>query len=214
MDHHLRPCISCVTISKHLHLLLFYNQIWVAACIPLLNCTSCSRFLSSPLVLTDYGEIGFRVWTSDCQCNNFIFDTGFITSLVTNRKMCSALCPDHHLQELVLYLMEILNLQSTLILTTPVLIGLRRIYTSILPALRIGFKSWIIQHAAKVQSCVCAELQSGTLYFLCSWAIGTLAQLSSKQSIIHDWTHWSQGVLGIYQGYIQCLSMWISLLVK
>jgi len=77
--------------------------------------------------------------------------------------------------------------------------------TSILPALWIGFKSWIMQHAAKVQSCVCAELQSGTLYFLCSWAIGTLAQLSSKQSIIHDWTHWSQGVIGIYQWYIQCL---------
>jgi hypothetical protein len=93
-------------------------QIWVAACIPLLNCTSCSRFLPSPLLLPDYGEISFQVWTSDCQCNNFIFDTGFITSLVTNRKMCSALRPDHHLQELVLYLMEILNLQSTLILTT------------------------------------------------------------------------------------------------
>jgi hypothetical protein len=43
--------------------------------------------------------------------------------------MCSALDPDHHLQELVLYLMEILNLQSTLILTTPVLIGLSCVYT-------------------------------------------------------------------------------------
>jgi hypothetical protein len=47
-------------------------QIWVAACIPLLNCTSCSRFLSSPLLWPDYGENSFQVWTYDCQCNNFI----------------------------------------------------------------------------------------------------------------------------------------------
>ncbi len=68
---------------------------------------------------------------------NFIFDTGFITSLVTNRKMCSALRPDHHLQELVLYLIEILNLQSALILTNPSIdrTPLCLHMTSILPAL-------------------------------------------------------------------------------
>jgi hypothetical protein len=179
-------------------------QIWVAACIPLLNCTLCSRFLSSPLLLPDYGEISFQVWTSDCQCNNFIFDTGFITSLVTNRKMCSALvliitCRSWFSTWWKFSIYS--NPHNPSIDRTPLSLHM----TSILPALWIGFKSWIMQHAAKVQSCVCAELQSGTLYFLCSWAIGTFAQLSSKQSIIHDWTHWSQGVLGIYQRYIQCL---------
>ncbi len=72
--------------------------------------------------------------TSNCQHTNFTFDTsfhnksGYKQKNVQSQKRHSALPPECHWQELVLYLMEVLDLHSILILRTPVLIGLDNVY--------------------------------------------------------------------------------------
>ncbi len=72
--------------------------------------------------------------TSNCRRTNFTFDTsfhnksGYKQKNVQSQKRHGALPPDCHWQELVLYLMEVLDLHSILILRTPVLIGHDDVY--------------------------------------------------------------------------------------
>ncbi len=108
--------------------------------------------------------------TSNCQHTNFTFDTsfhnksGYKQKNVQSQKRHRALPPDCHWQELVLYLMEVLDLHSILILRTPVLIGLNNVYNRLVLFLHYKLDSnhASLQHAAKVPNCVCTELQSCT----------------------------------------------------
>ncbi len=65
-----------------------FGKIQISVAASVLNCTSCSRFLSSPLMWPKQTEISFQVLnrTSDCHVQILHFTQAFITSLVTNKK--------------------------------------------------------------------------------------------------------------------------------